>query len=135
MLGELTHPDLHLMAYKDDGDFVWFFRELQKLERLKSLVFPVHQLRTEKSLLLPTSDGLSRFFYFDSVTRLTIRIHREWSCYGDKLEFSEAVFMIESAPSLKSLLLQLDVQEECHQLQLTYPRLLVIIGEKPKDEI
>lgn len=101
-------------------------------------MLPFHYLPRAKTLLSPVSDDsgpLGRFFYFDSVTQLKIGYHRVWSDNDHTLKFSEAVFMVESAPSLKSLVLQLDVQEDCRrQLRSTYSRLLVKIEEKPKKE-
>lgn len=71
----LTHLDLQLMVYKDDDAMTQFFRQLQTLEQLKSLVLDTQLIQWAKSRLSPGSNwNASGFFYFHSVTDLSIQV-------------------------------------------------------------
>lgn len=122
-LGTLAHLDLNWMPDEYIHDMGWFYQQLQTLERLTSLVLPMEHVRwayRRRRIRDPV-------FYFHSVTRFRIGIDRymDWST-ARQITYEEAVFVVESAPSLKSLTLHLNIQEHCcRRLKSTYPRLLV----------
>lgn len=128
-LATLTHLDIAWMDYKDDEEMAWFVQKLQALERLTSLVLGMGPVRRAKSILSPGPIRVTKgFFYFPSVTRVTIDINY----YGSWLDtplitYEEAAFVVRSAPLLRSLTFHRQVEMGCSgRLEAAYPQLVVV---------
>lgn len=135
----LSHLDLRSMALRDTGETLWFFGQLQTPDRLTTLVLPIHQIRRALTILSPRSDreDVNGLFYFPSVTHLQILFNHysRWSKSG-QVTFEEAAFMIESAPSLISLLLAITPERDCcSRLVATYPRLRISLLDATDIEV
>lgn len=69
----LTHLDLNGIVYEDYDQMVWFFRRLQTVDRLSSLVLPIQHLRhAQYNFVIRSAHDGGRFFLFPRLERLTI---------------------------------------------------------------
>ncbi|KFH73148.1 hypothetical protein MVEG_00369 [Podila verticillata NRRL 6337] len=70
----LTSVNLQCIAYQDDNELVWFFQQLQTLDRLTLLVLALamQHIRQARSIISESGQEVSQFFCFHLVTSLEV---------------------------------------------------------------
>lgn len=123
----LITVNLQCMAFKDDDELVWFFQQLQTLDRLTLLVLAMQHIRQARSIISESGQEVSQFFCFHLVTSLEVwkDVYKGW-CGTVPMTRDELALVVESAPSLRWLSLQLRVDKHFSEnLKVNYSWLTI----------